>query len=58
MARKRAVGEGTIYYNDKRERWEGQFSYVNDKTGNNIRKKITGKTQKEVAVKGKAFLYL
>lgn len=55
MARKRAIGEGTIIYNERRERWEGKFPYK-DKNDKSKRKNFTGKTQKEVAAKGKAFL--
>ena len=57
MAKTRASGEGTIYKNEKYDRWEGQFSYDDPKTGKKgARKKFTGATQKEVAAKGKAFL--
>jgi integrase len=56
MAKKRAFGEGTIYENTKRQRWEGQFTYKDPATGESKRKLITGKTQKEVSVKGKKFL--
>ena len=55
MTRKRAFGEGTIYYNEKRERWEGQFSYLDNVTQKTKRKLLTGKTQKEVAQRGKEF---
>jgi len=54
--RTRAAGEGTIYQNTKRDRWEGQFSYVDPETGKTKRKMITGKGQTEVSKKGKAFL--
>jgi integrase len=56
MAKKRAFGEGTIYENKKRGRWEGQFSYLDSATGKTKRKLITGRTQKQVSVKGKKFL--
>ncbi|MEN6621138.1 MAG: site-specific integrase [Smithella sp.] len=56
MAKKRAFGEGTIYENKKRERWEGQFTYVDPSSGETKRKLMTGKTQKEVSRKGKKFL--
>ncbi|MEL7632763.1 site-specific integrase [Sporomusa sphaeroides] len=56
MAKKRAFGEGTIYENKKRNRWEGQFTYNDPATGKTKRKLITGKTQKEVSLKGKKFL--
>lgn len=56
MAKKRAFGEGTIYENKKRDRWEGQFTYLDPTTGKTKRKLITGKTQKQVSAKGKKFL--
>ena len=56
MAKKRAFGEGTIYENKKRNRWEGQFTYIDPSTGKTKRKLVTGKTQKEVASRGKSFL--
>lgn len=54
--RTRAAGEGTIYFNTKRDRWEGQFTYTDPKTGKTKRKLLTGKGQTEVSKKGKAFL--
>ncbi|MBP2658645.1 MAG: hypothetical protein H6Q69_1677 [Firmicutes bacterium] len=54
--RTRATGEGTIYKNEKLNRWEGQFSYVDPETGKSKRKKIIGSSQKEVAAAGKSFL--
>lgn len=54
--RVRAAGEGTVYKNEKMNRWEGQFSYQDPATGETKRKKITGSTQKEVAAAGKKFL--
>jgi Site-specific recombinase XerD len=56
LPKKRAFGEGTIYENKKRGRWEGQFTYIDPSTGENKRKLFTGKTQKEVSHKGKRFL--
>jgi integrase len=53
--RVRASGEGTIYFNEKRNRWEGQFPYTDPKTGKTRRKLATGKSQTEVSSKGKAF---
>ena len=44
---RRANGEGTAYYNEKRQRWEAQASYK-DNDGKSKRKKFTGSTQKEV----------
>ena len=43
MARKRADGEGTVYYSEQLGRWVGQVSLPNGK-----RKTKYGKTQKEV----------
>ena len=54
--RTRAAGEGTVYYNEKLTRWEGQFPYTDPQTGKTKRKKITGPSQKEVAAAGKKFL--
>jgi integrase len=54
--RTRAAGEGTIYQNEKRGRWEGQFPYNDPETGKTKRKLIIGKSQTEVSIKGKAFL--
>ncbi len=44
---KRSNGEGTIYFNEKRQRWEAQATY-SDEFGKSKRKLFTGKTQKEV----------
>lgn len=54
--RVRAAGEGTIYENVKRNRWEGQFPYTDPSTGKTKRKLIIGKSQTEVSTKGKAFI--
>lgn len=54
--RVRASGEGTIYENVKRNRWEGQYSYTDPATGKTKRKLIIGKSQTEVSTKGKAFI--
>lgn len=56
MGNKRSNGEGTTYKNEKRQCYEGQFSYNDPVTGELKRKKFTGKTDKEVKAKGKAFL--
>jgi integrase len=53
--RVRAAGEGTIYENVKRNRWEGQFPYTDPATGKTRRKLIIGKSQTEVSRKGKEF---
>lgn len=55
MARKRADGEGTIYEQKQRNRWAGEFPYK-DQNGKTHKKTFIGKTQKEVARKGKEFL--
>lgn len=55
LPKKRAFGEGTIYENKKRNRWEGQFTHIDPSTGKTKRKLLTGKTQKEVFQKGKEF---
>lgn len=54
MAHRRSNGEGTAYYNEKRQRWEAQASYK-DSDGNSKRKLFTGKTQKEVIKKKSAW---
>ena len=54
--RVRASGEGTIYENKKRNRWEGQFTYKLPGTEITKRKLITGKSQSEVFTKGRKFL--
>jgi len=56
MVKRRSFGEGTIYENKKRARWEGQFSYIDPATGKTKRKLITGKNQTDVSIKGKLFL--
>lgn len=53
--RVRAAGEGTIYFNEKRNRWEGQFPYTDPATGKTKRKLAVGKSQTEVSSKGKEF---
>lgn len=51
---RRGNKEGTIYYNEKRKRYEGQIRYIKD-NGEYGRKAFTGHSQKEVAQKIKAF---
>lgn len=46
---KRLNGEGTIYKNTARNRWEGQFQCVIN--GKKCRKKVTGKNRREVKEK-------
>jgi len=47
MATKRSNGEGTLYFNEKRQRWEAQSSYK-DEYGKSKRKLFVGQSQKEV----------
>lgn len=53
---KRANGEGSIYYNEKRKRFEGQFPYWDRMQNKMCRKMFVGQSLKEVAAKGKQFL--
>lgn len=46
---RRLNGEGTIYFNESRNRWECQFQCIID--GKKCRKKVTGKTRKEAKEK-------
>ena len=54
MAR-RANNEGTIYKDDKLNRFVGQFRYVDPVTGEKKRKKITRVKKADVVAAGKAF---
>jgi integrase len=45
MARKRANGEGTVWHDEKRGRWEARFTIWKD--GKPVRRKITAPTSKE-----------
>lgn len=56
MSSKRSNGEGTTYKNEKRQCYEGKFSYNDPTTGELKRKKFTAKTDKEVKAKGESFL--
>lgn len=57
MARsRRANNEGSVYYDEKIQRFVGQFRYTDPQTGERKRKKITDKRKIEVIKKGKAFL--
>ncbi|VBB06485.1 phage integrase family [Lucifera butyrica] len=55
MAGRRSNGEGTAYYNEKRQRWEAQATYK-DTDGKTKRKMFVGKTQKEVNKKKKEWI--
>lgn len=53
---KRANGEGTVYFNEKRQRYEGQFSYFDKNTKTMKRKFFSSKkSAKEVLKKAKDF---
>lgn len=54
MAGRKSNGEGTAYFNAKRNRWEAQASYK-DAEGKAKRKMFTGSTQREVNAKKKAW---
>ena len=51
MTSKRSNGEGTIYKNQSRNRFEGQVSVVINANGKSIRRKVTGRTRAEVTKK-------
>jgi len=51
MTNKRSNGEGTIYRNRKRSRFEGQITVGYNASGKTIRRKVTGRTRAEVAKK-------
>jgi len=51
MTSKRSNGEGTIYKNKSRNRFEGQVSVGINGDGKSVRRKVTGRTRAEVAKK-------
>ena len=51
MARKRSNGEGAIYNNERRNRWEAALVVGRRDDGKPIRRTFTAKTRKEVAAK-------
>ena len=53
---KRSNGEGTVYFNEKRQRYEGQFSYF-DKDMQTVKRKFfsSKKSAKEVLRKAREF---
>ena len=51
MTNKRSNGEGTIYKNKTRNRFEGQVSVGLSAGGKSVRRKVTGRTRAEVAKK-------
>ncbi|MEN6414425.1 MAG: site-specific integrase [Veillonellales bacterium] len=56
MGTRRANGEGSIYFNKKRNCWEGQFLYFDTVTETAKKKKLTGASKTEVAKRGKNFI--
>ncbi len=46
---RRGNGEGAIYYDKERKRWEGQLDLGRDDGGRRIRRKVTGRTKSAVA---------
>ncbi len=53
---RRANHEGTVYFDEKIQRFVGQFRYIDPQTGKQKRKKFTDKRQVVVRKKGKEFL--
>ena len=50
MSNRRAHGEGSIYYEDTRERWVGVYDLgIDPATGRRRRRKVTGESRKVVA---------
>lgn len=56
MAKRRGNGEGSIYFDEKRNRYEGQYFYEDPITGERKRKKLTGKSKAAIAKRAKEFL--
>ena len=56
MALKRSNGEGTIYYNKTKKKYEGQFFYNDPVTGEKKKKKFVDVTKKIVDQRRKEFL--
>lgn len=46
---RRGNGEGAIYFDSNRGRWEGQLDLGRDEAGKRIRRKVTGRTKSTVA---------
>lgn len=53
---RRVNGEGTIYFDQKHNRYEGQFQYEDPQTGFKKKKKLIGNTKILVARRGKEFI--
>ena len=56
MAVRRGNGEGSIYFHEARNRYEGQYYYDDPVTGNRKRKKLLGKSKSIIAKRAKDFL--
>ena len=54
---RRIKGEGTIYKDEKRDRWVGRYSDGYDENGKRVRKNVYGKTKVEVAQKLNEIMY-
>lgn len=52
---RRSNNEGSIYKDEKLNRYVGQFRYIDPETGEKKRKKITGMKKSDVIAAGKAF---
>ena len=55
---RRVKGEGSIYKDEKRNRWIAQYDAGFDKDGNRIRKSVTAKTKTELLKKLNEVMYL
>lgn len=51
MTKKRGNGEGTIYYNQSRKKWIGQYTDGLKSNGQPNRHSVSGDTRREVAKK-------
>lgn len=56
MTTRRGNGEGSIYFHEGRNRYEGQYYYEDPVTGNRKRKKLLGKSKAIIAKRAKEFL--
>ncbi len=56
MAVRRGNGEGSIYFHEGRNRYEGQYFYEDPVTGEHKRKKLIGKSKAVIAKRAKEFL--
>ena len=56
MTARRGNGEGSIYFHEGRNRYEGQYFYDDPVTGERKRKKLIGKSKAVIAKRAKEFL--